>query len=94
MAQMHNPAHPGIVLQEWLEGVSVTEAARKLGVTRTALSRILHGHAAISIDMALRLAESLSTSPDLWIGMQTVFDIWQASKKPRPVVEKIIPIAK
>lgn len=90
MARMHNPAHPGLVLQEWLESISVTEAARKLGVTRSALSRILHGHAAISIDMALRLAEALNTSPDLWIGMQTEFDLWEASRKPRPVVEKII----
>ncbi|POZ61013.1 helix-turn-helix transcriptional regulator, partial [Chromobacterium alticapitis] len=45
MSSMYNPAHPGEVLQEWLEGISVTEAARKLGVTRAALSRILHGHA-------------------------------------------------
>lgn len=60
MSRMHNPAHSGEVLQDWMEGISVTEAARKLGVTRTALSRILHGHAGISADMALRQAESNS----------------------------------
>ena len=90
MSPMYNPAHPGEVLQEWLEGVSVTEAARKLGVTRAALSRILHGHAGISADMALRLAEGLGTSPELWLGMQTAWALWQAKQKPRPHVEKLM----
>ncbi|WP_341864700.1 HigA family addiction module antitoxin [Chromobacterium subtsugae] len=90
MSPMYNPAHPGEVLQEWLEGISVTEAARKLGVTRAALSRILHGHAGISADMALRLAESLETSPELWLGMQTAWELWQAKQKPRPHVEKLL----
>lgn len=90
MSRMHNPAHPGEVLQDWLEGISVTDAARKLGVTRPALSRILHGHAGISADMALRLAESLGTSPELWLNMQTAWDLWQAEQRPRPHVEKLL----
>jgi len=90
MNRMHNPAHPGEVLQDWLEGISVTDAARKLGVTRPALSRILHGHAGISADMALRLAESLGTSPELWLNMQTAWDLWQAEQRPRPHVEKLL----
>ena len=65
MSRMHNPPHPGEVLQEWLSGVSVTQAAAQLGVTRASLSRILHGHAGISADMALRLAALLGTSPDI-----------------------------
>ncbi|MBV8047553.1 MAG: HigA family addiction module antidote protein [Paludibacterium sp.] len=93
MSGMHNPAHPGEVLQNWLEGVSVTEAARKLGITRTALSRILHGHAGISPDMALRLAEALGTSAESWLQMQMNYDLWQASLRPRPHVEKLLPVA-
>lgn len=90
MATMHNPAHPGEVLQEWLEGISVTEAAQKLGVTRVALSRILYGHASISADMALRLAEALDTSPESWLGMQSSWALWQEQQKPRPHVEKLL----
>lgn len=91
MSRMHNPAHPGEVLQDWLEGVSMTEAARKLGITRAALSRILHGHAGISPDMALRLAEALGTSAESWLQMQMTYDLWQAAQRPRPHVEKLLP---
>nr|WP_294864470.1 HigA family addiction module antitoxin [uncultured Pseudogulbenkiania sp.] len=77
-------------MQDWLEGISVTDAARKLVVTRPALSRILHGHAGISADMALRLAEALGTSPELWLNMQTAWDLWQAAQRPRPHVEKLL----
>lgn len=90
MSGMYNPAHPGAVLQDWLEGISVTEAASKLGVTRTALSRILHGHAGISADMALRLAAALGTSPEFWLAMQSAWDLWQAAQKPRPHVERLV----
>ncbi|MDC7691734.1 HigA family addiction module antitoxin [Vogesella indigofera] len=93
MSRMHNPAHPGEVLQDWLDGVSVTEAARKLGVTRAALSRILHGHAGISADMALRLSAALGTTPELWLGMQTAWELWQAEQKPRPHIERLHPAA-
>lgn len=62
---MHNPAHPGEVLKEYLDGISVTLAAQKLGVTRATLSRILNGHSGISAEMALRLAAALNTSPDM-----------------------------
>ena len=80
MGRMHNPPHPGEVLQEWLSGVSVTQAAAQLGVTRAALSRILHGHAGISADMALRLAALLGTSAKMWLGMQSAYDLWQAAQ--------------
>jgi len=79
--RMHNPPHPGSVLRDYLGEMSVTDAARHLGVTRVALSRILNGAAGISADMALRLADALGTSPDLWIGMQAQYDLWQASKR-------------
>ena len=71
MSRMFNPPHPGEVLQAYLpEGTSVTEAAQKLGVSRQALSAILNGRAGISAEMAVRLSKALSTSADLWLGMQ------------------------
>lgn len=89
MSRMHNPPHPGAVLAEWLEGVSVTRAAEHLGVTRAYLSRILHGHAGISADMALRLATMLGTSADMWVSMQGAYDLWQARHKPQPRVRPL-----
>lgn len=86
MSRMYNPPHPGAVLQEWLADVSVTQAATRLSVTRAYLSRILHGHASISADMALRLSALLGTSAELWLGMQSAYDLWQASRQPRPLV--------
>jgi addiction module HigA family antidote len=87
--RMHNPPHPGSVLRDYLGAMSVTDAARHLGVTRVALSRILNGAAGISADMALRLAEALGTSPDLWIGMQAQYELWQASKRHRRSVPRL-----
>ncbi|HQU91978.1 MAG TPA: HigA family addiction module antitoxin [Pyrinomonadaceae bacterium] len=87
---MHDPPHPGSVLRDYLGNVTVTSAAEHLGVTRAALSRILNGSAAISAEMALRLSEALGTSPDLWIGMQAKFDLWQASRKTRRRIGKLI----
>jgi len=78
-----DPPHPGDVLREYLGAISVTAAASHLGVTRAALSRILNGSAGISADMALKLSEALRTSPELWMGMQSQYDLWQASKKRR-----------
>ncbi len=80
---MFNPPHPGIVLRDYLGDVSVTTAAKHLGITRAALSRILNGSAGISAEMALRLADALGTSPELWTGMQAQYDLWRASKKQR-----------
>ena len=82
--RMHNPPHPGKVLREYLgRDLSVTNAAKHLGVTRVALSRVLNGGAGISAEMALRLSEALGTTPELWLGMQSQYDLWQASRKRR-----------
>jgi addiction module HigA family antidote len=78
---MHNPAHPGEVLKElYLEplGLSVTEAAAKLGVARKTLSQLVNAHAGVSPEMALRLAKAFGTTPDSWLTMQTNYDLWQA----------------
>lgn len=89
--RMFNPPHPGTVLREYLGSVPVTAAAKHLGITRAALSRILNGGAGISAEMALRLADALGTTPELWTGMQAQYDLWQASKKRRRKVERLLP---
>ena len=89
MTRMHNPPHPGAVLQEWLAEVSVTQAAAQLSVTRAHLSRILHGHADISADMALRLSALLGTSAEMWLGMQSAYNLWHAALQPRPAVQRM-----
>jgi antitoxin HigA-1 len=88
MSRMHNPPHPGAVLREWLpEGMTVTDAAASLHVARVTLSKILNGSAGISADMALRLVQWLGTSPDVWLGLQTQYDLWQAEQRQRPNIE-------
>ncbi|MDZ7671123.1 MAG: HigA family addiction module antitoxin [Gammaproteobacteria bacterium] len=87
--KMHNPPHPGEVLSEWLADISVTEAARRLGVTRATLSRIINGSAGISAEMDLRLSKALGTTPGMWHGMQCDYDMWQAQRRFRGKVERI-----
>jgi addiction module HigA family antidote len=82
--QMHNPPHPGEVIRELcLEplGLSVTEAAEGLGVSRKTLSAILNGRAGISPEMALRLSIAFDTSPESWLNQQTQYDLWLARKE-------------
>lgn len=81
--EMHNPLHPGKLLkEEYLKplNLSVTEAALKLGVTRKTLSAIINERSGISPVMALRLARAFNTTPDLWIGMQSQYDLWVAKQ--------------
>src|ERR1035438_4935701 len=87
--RMHNPPHPGRVLREYLGTRSVTDTAKHLGVTRVALSRILNGSAGISASMALKLADALGTSPELWTGMQTQFDLWRAAQRQHKRLKRI-----
>jgi addiction module HigA family antidote len=90
MSRMFNPPHPGEVLQEYLPaGLSVTDAAQKLGVSRQSLSAILNGRAGISAEMAVRLSKALATSADLWLGMQMQYDLWQAQRNPPKGVQKL-----
>lgn len=85
MSTMHNPAHPGEVLREWIPAqVSVTQAAQALGINRVTLSKLLGGRGNVTAGMALRLADWLGTSPEMWLGMQAQFDLWQAAQQPRP----------
>jgi addiction module HigA family antidote len=79
---MHNPAHPGEVLKElWLEplGLTLTQAAMRLGVTRKTISKIVNAHGSITPEMALRLEIVFGTSAQAWMNMQTAYDLWQLS---------------
>jgi antitoxin HigA-1 len=87
---MFNPPHPGSVLRDYLGEMQVVDAAKHLGVSRVTLSRVLNGSASISADMAIRLSEALGTSPDLWAGMQSQYDLWQATKKRRKKIRRLI----
>lgn len=82
---MHNPPHPGETLREDILpalGLSVTEAAKQLGVARPTLSKVLNEKAAISPEMALRLEKWLGVEnggrADLWLAEQSAYDLWQA----------------
>jgi len=95
MGRMFNPPHPGETLKEEVLpalGLTVTEAARQLGVTRTALSRILNGHTGISADMARRIEAWLGSErggrAEVWLGMQIAYDLWQLEQKPMPIVDR------
>lgn len=88
--RMHNPSHPGKLLAYYLEGRSVTEVAKHLGVTRAALSRVLNGRAGISADMALRISEAFNTEPDFWLRLQAQRDLWVASRKRHTKIEPLI----
>lgn len=90
MAAMFDPPHPGSLLDDYLDGISVAEAARRLGVTRATLSRIRNGHAGISAEMAVRLSLLLGTSPELWLGMQSAYDLWVQKQKPLPDVLPLV----
>ena len=80
---MMNPPHPGRSIREnCLDplGLSVTEAAKVLGVARHTLSRVLNDHAAISVEMAIRLEKVDWSSAEFWLRRQTAYDLAQARK--------------
>jgi addiction module HigA family antidote len=89
-----NPAHPGEVLRDYLGEMTVAEAAKRLGVTRAHLSRILNGRAGVSAAMSLRLSAALGTSPDFWLKMQMQYDLWQARKTKQPKIRPFPHVAK
>jgi addiction module HigA family antidote len=96
MTTLHNPPHPGEVLRDGVladKGLTVTDFAKRLGVTRVALSRVLNGKAAISADMAVRLAAALGGSDESWLHLQANYDLWRALRALRAKVAKIARIA-
>lgn len=98
MTRMHNPPHPGETLREDVLpalGLTVTDAAAALGVSRVALSRVLNGRAAISPEMALRLERWLGVEhggrAEVWLRMQTAHDLAAAERTARAGLRKIRP---
>jgi addiction module HigA family antidote len=68
--------------------MEVLEAAARLKVSRTTMSRVLNGKAGISPDMSLRLADALGTNPAFWSGLQLDYDLWRAAQKRRPKIQR------
>jgi addiction module HigA family antidote len=93
MTRMHNPPHPGEVLAGTVVrrdgGLTVTEFAKRLGVSRVALSRVVNGRAAVSAELAIRLAAALEGSAESWLNMQVAYDLWHAQKRRRPKIERL-----
>lgn len=85
--RMHNPPHPAEVIRDDILpelGLSVTEAAKQLGINRVTFSRLLNGKSAITPEMALRLHAWLgenSPSPESWLHQQADYDLWHAEQK-------------
>lgn len=78
-----NPPHPGrIVRQECIEslGVTVTDVAKRLGVTRQALNNLVNEKSGISPEMAIRLSKAFGSSPEVWLGLQMEYDLAQAER--------------
>ena len=92
---MHNPPHPGTLLKKDVLpvlGLSVTEAANQLGVSRVELSRVLNARTAVSPEMALRLEAWLGVEnggrADTWMAQQAAYDLWQACAKGSPKIKQ------
>ena len=81
--RMKKPPHPGrIVRQECIEplGLTVTEAAERLGVTRQALNNVVNEKSGISPEMSIRLSKAFGSSPEVWLGLQLQYDLAEAEK--------------
>lgn len=92
---MYKPPHPGEVLRDGVftdTGITVTDFAQRIGVTRVALSRVLNSKAGISADMAVRLAAALGGSAQSWLHMQADYELWRAEKALKREVRKIAPL--
>ncbi len=86
------PTHPGEIIRDVVLpelNLSVSEAARQLGVSRQMLHAILSGKSAVSAEMALRLGQFCGNGPELWLAMQQTFDLWQAGNRLSGKLNKI-----
>jgi len=90
MNDTRRPTHPGEALREDVMkplGLTVTEASKRLGVTRKTLSALLNCRASMSPEMAVRVSKATHTSPESWLYMQAKLDLWIAEQKPTNVEE-------
>lgn len=98
MARMQNPPHPGLTLRDDVLpalGLTVVAAAEQLGVSRVNLSNVLHGHAAISPEMALRIERWLGVERGgraaVWLAQQSAYDLWHAEQANKQVLARVKP---
>jgi addiction module HigA family antidote len=81
---MKNPPHPGEIIRDLCMeplGLTVTKAAKGLGIARKTLSLLLNGHAGISLEMAIRLSKAFGRSPQSWLKLQSLYDLGQMSRQ-------------
>lgn len=93
---MKNPIHPGEIIREDVLadlGLSVSEAAARLGVSRVALSRVLHGHARVSPNLAVRLEEAGVGTARAWLAMQSAHDLATERAAGVPKVRRLDTVA-
>ena len=84
MITRRKPVHPGVLLKEEVIiplNLTLTEAAKYLGVSRKALSELINSHSSLSTEMAVRIAKATNTSPESWLNMQTNLDLWKVEQK-------------
>ena len=80
---MHNPPHPGVVIRELCIkplGITVTDTAKALDISRKALSELLNGHTGITPEMAIRLSIAFDTTPESWLTQQMQYDLWRLNQ--------------
>lgn len=86
MNRQHNPPHPGefireVYLEPYKDKLSGSEIARHLNVSRSAFNRLINEKSDLTSEMALRLSNVLGGTPESWLGLQTAYNLWKASKK-------------
>ena len=94
-SRQHNPPHPGEVISGlWLEplGLSVTDAAAALGVTRKTLSKIVNGGGAVTPEMAVRLELAFGASAQSWLGHQAAYDLWHLDQRRKALTREVRPV--
>lgn len=95
-AKNRKPTHPGAILREDILptlNISQTEFADRLGVSRRTVSQVLHEHRPLTVDMAIRLAHFLGTTPESWLNMQQALDVWELERKNARVYGQIKKVA-
>jgi addiction module HigA family antidote len=93
---MHDHPHPGELLREDVVsplGLSVTEVARRLNMSRVALSRVLNGRAGISPELAIRLEKAGISTARFWVSLQANYDLWRALQSEQPPIQSLQPAA-
>ena len=93
--KMHNPPHPGEILRDGVLAsgeITVSDFARRLGVSRVALSRVVNGRAAVSAEMAARLAAALGGSAESWLHLQANYELWHVRRTLGRTLSRIAPL--